>query len=56
MITYKDIIKDEHIDLRKKCERVELPLSEEDEKTLYLMRREEFIYIYLFVNLKQLIM
>ena len=37
MITYKDIIKDEHVDLRKKCENVTLPLSEEDEKTLLLM-------------------
>ena len=37
MITYKDIIKDEHVDLRKNCEKVSLPLSEEDEKTLLLM-------------------
>lgn len=37
MITYKDIIKDGHADLRKKCEDVKLPLSKEDEKILLQM-------------------
>lgn len=37
MITYNDIIKEDNLDLRKKCEDVELPLSKEDEETLISM-------------------
>ena len=37
MITYKDIIKVGNEDLRKRCEKVNLPLSKEDQDTLELM-------------------
>lgn len=37
MITYKDIIKEDNLNLRKKCESVKLPLSKEDEETLSAM-------------------
>lgn len=37
MICYKDIIKEENKDLRKKCENVNLPLSDTDLETLLKM-------------------
>ena len=37
MLSYKNIIKEEHVDLRKISEDVKLPLSSEDIDTLNLM-------------------
>lgn len=37
MLSYKDIIKENHEDLRKRCVEISLPLSKEDEATLLLM-------------------
>jgi len=37
MISYKDIIKEDNLDLRVKCEDVKLPLSDEDRETLLKM-------------------